>query len=226
MLSSSLVNWSRFKMYFACVFVIISHIHGSYRHQHSIPGAWKEWTPTSQTQSQRPGKRTFSRNYLISAMGNQLVSLVGISTLMQYSKSSQDQTPSNVPFLTIKGSSTKRALCVQSMCLFVTNEKLGVCWGERAQNEEIHLAGAPGTTSKLTTCLAEHLVNPEKHELCGCIVPSFLTVLLFCEFTVMGIVKSGIGGQGICWNSSLSSFLSFYPSFSLLLLCLLMRATL
>lgn len=150
---------------------------------------------------------------------------MGISTLMQYSKSSQDQTPSgssSVPFLIIKGSSTKQALCVQS--LSPTIEKLGVCWRERARNEEIHLAGAPGTTSKLTTCLTEHLVNPQKHELCGCIAPSFLTVLLFCEFTVMGTVKSGIGGQGICWNSSLSSCLSFYPS-SLLLLCLLMRAT-
>lgn len=61
MLSSSLVNWSRFKTYFACVFVRISHIHGSYRHQHSIPSAWKGWTPTSQTQSQRPGKSIFPK---------------------------------------------------------------------------------------------------------------------------------------------------------------------
>lgn len=123
-------------------------------------------------------ERTFSPNYLISEMGNKLVSLVGISTLMQYSKSSQAQTPpdsASVPSLTTKGSSTKQALCVQSMLLFVTKEKLGVCWGKRAWNEEIHLAGASDATSKLTTCLAEHLVNPQRH----CTVPSFLAILLF-----------------------------------------------
>lgn len=102
-------------------------------------------------------ERTFFQNYLISEMGNKLVSLVGISTLMQYSKSFQDQTPSDSSsFHTF----TKQSLSINKVSTVCAEYaslhhqcKTGLCRGEGACNEEIHLACTSKATSKLSTCL-------------------------------------------------------------------------
>lgn len=123
-------------------------------------------------------ERTLPPYYLISAMGNKLVSLVGISTSMQYSKSSQDQTPSgssSVPFLTTIECAICVPLCHQGETGCVLRGESPE-WGDSPCRCLRHCFRANHLSS-------ERLVNPQNHELRGCPAPSFLTVLLFCEFS-------------------------------------------